>query len=83
MMAFYLSLLVSAAAADDDLVERLPGLNHTPSFKLYAGRIAATGDAKLFYFLATSKRSPETDPLVLWLQGGPGCSSLLGMLTER
>lgn len=42
----------------------------------------ATG-SKLFYWLFESQSNPESDPLIVWLNGGPGSSSLIGLFMEN
>ena len=73
-----------------DLVTTFPVGNiqyypSTPSFATFSGylNIPNSGGKSLHYMFVESQNNPEKDPLVLWLNGGPGCSSLDGFYYEH
>ncbi|XP_071708237.1 serine carboxypeptidase-like [Rutidosis leptorrhynchoides] len=45
-------------------------------------RLQHTIDARMFYFFFES-RAAKTDPVVIWLTGGPGCGSELALFYEN
>eukprot|EP01084_Bolivina_argentea_P106689 190867_1 len=66
-----------------DLITNLPGLTWNVNYKQYSGYLDASSTNHLHYWFQESQNNPETDPIVLWLNGGPGCSSLDGLLYEQ
>lgn len=83
---FFAALMVLHAQGQgppEDEVRDLPGLSVQPTFKQYSGFLYAGGDRRLHYWYMESQRDPRTDPLVLWLNGGPGASSLIGAMAEN
>ncbi|KAJ7145401.1 serine carboxypeptidase [Mycena crocata] len=52
------------------------------SVKQYSGYFNIANDKHIFFWFFESRSSPSTDPLVLWLNGGPGDSSATGLLFE-
>lgn len=57
-------------------VTSLPGVDPADvlAANLYSGYLLTDADADthIFYTLAKSKRNGPSDPLLVWLQGGPG-----------
>jgi carboxypeptidase C (cathepsin A) len=63
-------------------VTSLPDLKGGLTSKMYAGYLNATGNKRLFYTFVESQHNPAADPLLMWTNGGPGCSSMEGFLNE-
>lgn len=71
-----LSYEVRAQQEADRIIE-LPGQPQV-SFKQYSGYVTVNEShgRALFYWFFEATHSPEKKPLLLWLNGGPGCSSI-------
>mmetsp|Transcript_76316 Transcript_76316/g.174812 ORF Transcript_76316/g.174812 Transcript_76316/m.174812 type:complete len:516 (+) Transcript_76316:18-1565(+) len=71
-----------------------PGLSEPLKSKHYTGWLelptklftypwnGTTPGVEASFWYAESEKSPESDPVILWLQGGPGGSSIAGGFTE-
>ncbi|PON46849.1 Serine carboxypeptidase-like [Parasponia andersonii] len=60
-----------------DKIESLPGQPQGVDFDQYSGYVTVDPNAgrALFYYFVESPQDSSSKPLVLWLNGGPGCSS--------
>ncbi|KAI1700644.1 serine carboxypeptidase domain-containing protein [Ditylenchus destructor] len=67
-----------------DKIWNLPGLTFTPQFDQYSGHLNGNVPGNyLFYWLFEAQYNRENAPLILWLSGGPGCSSLGPLVSEH
>ncbi|KJA21650.1 hypothetical protein HYPSUDRAFT_41773 [Hypholoma sublateritium FD-334 SS-4] len=54
-----------------------------PTVNVYTGYLDVDAGAKhMFFYFFESRRNPEKDDVMMWINGGPGCSSSMGLLME-
>ncbi|XXG40264.1 hypothetical protein AAC387_Pa01g1027 [Persea americana] len=83
-MAWYWWVIILVAISffsksSAELITALPSQPSNISFKQYSGYITTDtihGRALFYYFVEANVADPLSRPLTLWLNGGPGCSSL-------
>jgi len=65
-----------------DQVLDMPGLNYKPAFNQFSGYIQLAETQKHIHYWLVEAEIADA-PLVFWTNGGPGCSGLIGFMTEQ
>ncbi|KAJ6316827.1 hypothetical protein OIU78_019999 [Salix suchowensis] len=77
LCATFFQLCRAVDSSADDKLLSLPGQPRV-SFQQYAGYVTVDKNQNraLFFYFVEAETDPASKPLVLWLNGGPGCSSV-------
>jgi len=54
----------------------------TPGVNSYSGYVDLSDDIHMFFWFFEARHDPDNAPLTLWLNGGPGSDSMIGLFQE-
>jgi carboxypeptidase C (cathepsin A) len=77
-------VVIVCAKPEADRVMEIPMMGNFTDFEVYSGYLPIPDKQRsLHYMFVESENDPANDPLVIWFNGGPGCSSMLGFAQEH
>ncbi|XP_021673635.2 serine carboxypeptidase-like 20 isoform X2 [Hevea brasiliensis] len=87
LICMLLNFVSIQGAPENARVTSLPGFSGIFPSNHYSGYVnlpvTSNTSKNLFYYFVESERDAKRDPVVLWLNGGPGCSSFDGFIYEH
>lgn len=79
----YHQLFDRASNATIKIVKNSGICETTPNVNTYSGYFSVGPEMNMFFWFFEARNSPETAPLATWFNGGPGCSSMIGLFEEN
>lgn len=55
----------------------------TPGVTTYSGYLSIGTNMSMWFWFFEARSNASSAPLALWLNGGPGCSSMIGLFQEN
>lgn len=83
-LAFALAASYVRAALEEERVTHLPGMGFFDKYGAFSGYLDIKDTTKKIHYLFFEAQENSIDaPVLIWFNGGPGCSSMLGMMQEN
>lgn len=70
-------------AARDQMHDGLPGQTQKLNIRQFSGYLQGIDSNRLHYVFYECEFNSSRAPLILWMNGGPGCSSMAGLFLEN
>ena len=72
---------VALARPEEDRMFYLPEMGLFDQYGAYSGYLDIEGTSKKIHYLFFEAQNGDQDaPVLIWFNGGPGCSSMLGFM---
>jgi cathepsin A (carboxypeptidase C) len=83
MKLFITSLIAAIASANSNADDTTGIFGNDELWKTGTVKIDKVGDDIFYWMFQSRQETASTDPLVLWLTGGPGCASEVALFYEN
>lgn len=83
IITIILPISITSLNKSSNRIYTLPGINHNFASPSFSGYLQVAKSRFVHYFFVQSENNSQTDPLIVWLNGGPGCSSIGSMFLDN